>query len=193
MLRSRSRSHDARLPRVLFALLLCGSTAVQGQQSPPLTLGVRVRITHNESTGAVPLQGTVARRTADSLVLRIEDTERDSALAYSQIAGIAISRGMRTRTARGAGIGFLVGAFVGAALGATGGDDDACCMGGAGPNWILAAVGAVVTGLVGTITGSVIGAHQHTERWESIPPRLWRVGADTEHAPSSVSPSSVSP
>ena len=129
--------------------------------------------------------GTVMRSDGDSLVLRLEGTERILAVAYPQLTGLALSRGVKSQTAKGAGIGFLMGAIGGAILGATAPDDGGCCMGGSGPNWILAAIGGGVLGVGGLVVGSVIGARHRTERWESISP----ISASPSHGRSPRPPS----
>ena len=159
-----------------IVLLVTGTAAAGAQGAPRITAGLRVRITHTDAAEPSPIIGTVLQRDADSLVLRVAGSERRVAVAYPQLSGLALSRGMKSRTAKGAGIGFLVGAAVGGILGATASSDGGCCMGGGGPNMILAAVGSGVLGIGGLVVGSVIGAHHPIERWESLPPIAWSTG-----------------
>jgi len=156
-----------------IVLLVIGTATAGAQGAPRITAGLRVRITHTDAAEPSPIIGTVLRSDADSLVLRVAVNERSVAVAYPQLSGLALSRGMKSRTAKGAGIGLLLGAVGGAILGSTSNPDGGCCMSGGGVMSPLTALGAGVFGVVGLVVGSVIGAHHPIERWESLPLIAW--------------------
>ncbi len=83
------------------------------------------------------------------------------------------SRGRKSNSAEGAGIGLLVGAATGAIIGLASGDDE--------PGFITwtaeqkAGVGAVLLGGVGGVIGLIAGATITTDRWNEVPVDRLRV------------------
>ncbi len=144
------------VPLLLFAMPASGRA--QGAASPPrVKPGSRVRVT---TTGAGTIIGRVTAAVDDTLRIvsvREADTLR---IATSRIRAIDVSTGQHRRRWRGAGIGFLAGAALGAVIGAASYQKPTKCA-----DWCFdfgpgfdAAAGGIVLGAIGTITGAITGA-----------------------------------
>ena len=156
--------------------------AAQGGASVELLSGARVRVT-TPATGR--FVGTVVSATADSV--RVELAGGASmALPTPAITQLELSTGARRQGWRGAGIGLLVGAGVGGAIGLatyrrTQCDDpilDAivCSLVDQTSRSVTMISDATLGGAAGALVGALIGSVPH-ERWVRVPlERTVRVG-----------------
>jgi hypothetical protein len=95
-------------------------------------------------------------------------------LPLDSVTRLDVSRGRKTNTARGAGIGFLLGGLVGAVI--VYASYEECvpqgpwsCIGPDFGSGFAAAVGGVIGGLGGLVAGAIIGTAIKTERWQEVP------------------------
>ena len=141
-----------RLPlATAFALIVLPAIALsQGVSIDPLSLqsGTRARILAPTAGSKYELI-TVASASPDSLRYSLYPSLVTKSLAWQQISKMDASMGRHTNVARGAGIGFLVGAVGGAIL-------------GAGPKAVF---WGICGGTLGGFGGAVIGFGQRTENW----------------------------
>ena len=154
--------------RLLYALALasCISVPAAAQDAPPardlrglgVSAGSRVKVTAS-TVSPEPMKGRVVDLTADSLLLargegaRLQiDTRRVESLS------VAAGHARFAWALKGAGIGFLAGAILGAQAG------------GRGDHSGLGALAGFVAGvIVGTPLGAGIGAVAAPERWTPVP------------------------
>ena len=163
-----------------FTSMLCAvalMTPVPGlcQISPvgevPVAAGSRVRIASPLFGGAKQI-GTVVSVSRDTLILRQGIAAVDRSIATSDIAAVDVSKGMHSRKAKGALWGMLIGAGAGAVIGyATYKDPPPCdidfCWNvnfGPASKESNAAFAGVLVGLLGSLVGTIVGAHE-TEGW----------------------------
>ena len=104
-----------RAARVVYAIALLLPSLAAAQMATPIAVGSRVRITAAPS-GDKKLTGTVMSLSADTLTLRQGAETNYRAFGISDISQIEVSTGTRTRKAKGALVGSLVGAASGALL-----------------------------------------------------------------------------
>jgi hypothetical protein len=144
-----------------FALIALPATALsQGVRIDPLSLqsGARARILAPTAGSKYELI-TVGSASPDSLRYNLYPSLATRSLAWQQISKMDASMGRHTNGARGAGIGFLVGAIGGAILGGRS----------------RAVFGGIAGGTLGGLVGAVVGFGQQTENW--IPVALPRTAA----------------
>ena len=159
---------------MLISLIVAPLATIASQQSPPVKAGDRVRVMAPSVSGS-PFVGTFAAVEADSLV--VHDSVDIWRLSLASVEQVDLSRGRKSHTLLGAGIGFLVGGGVAVALLYTGGSTSLCdqsanqdamnpgeCIG-------LTALG----GVAGAGLGAIIGGFIRTERWQGIPLERVRV------------------
>jgi hypothetical protein len=148
-----------RLRTLLAASLAIAPLATIASQEPPaIKSGDRVRVTA-PTVSAGPLVGTVLTLESDSLV--VQGGINAWRLSLATITHLDRSRGRRSHTLLGAGIGLLVGAGVGALVA---GNDAGCEI-----DLACAAIGAGIVGGGGALIGAVAGALVRTERWAEVP------------------------
>ncbi len=157
----------------ILAAVLVFSSPLTAQMAG-VAAGARVRVT-SPSDNLKKHVGTIMEVRADSVVVSGRQGPRSVALA--NITALDVSTGTRTRVMRSGLIGFGAGALVGAGLGAAAHEDckEKCFYVIQTSRGQDMALGAVVLGAAGLITGSVIGALTHTDRWEPRGPSV-RVG-----------------
>jgi hypothetical protein len=118
---------------------------------------------------------TVVSSTSDGLVFRQNAQAAPQTLSGGVITRMEISTGTRAHKAKGALIGFVTGAAVGAILGAATWQRPTCkdpnnafgCFAiDFGPGGSAAIAGAL-GGIVGTIVGALVGIHQ-TDTWVPV-------------------------
>ena len=145
-----------------MSLVVAPLTTIASQESPVLKRGDRVRVRAPSVSGG-PFIGTLVALETDSLVVQGGTSTRRLALA--SIAHLDISRGRRSHTVMGAGIGFLVGAGVGTVwiLSSYGGGGDC------DPVGPCIALACAFLGGGGAVVGAVTGALIRTERWAEVP------------------------
>jgi hypothetical protein len=148
-----------RLTTLLATSLAIAPLATIASQEPPaIKSGDRVRITAPTVSGG-PLVGTVLTLETDSLV--VQGGTNTWRLSLASITHLDRSRGQRSHTLLGAGIGFLVGAGAGVVWGAS----QASC----DPAGACVPFGAAVGGGGGVLLGVVVGVLVRTERWAEVP------------------------
>jgi len=126
-----------------------------------LKSGDRLRVTF--ALGGPRIEATFLSYDADSLRFAPRDTALLSrhALAFTEIQVLQAYRGRRPATGRGALIGALAGAAVGAVLvSANPGECE--------PAFSCAAFGAVVVGGGGLVLGAILGAVLGHDHWERL-------------------------
>ena len=154
-----------RMLAVMMPLALVGPPVVAGAQTPGSTLQAGDRVRVRASTMPTEAVGEVVDAQSDVLTIRVPDKAASIEVPRSAITHLQRSLGMRRNTAKGAGVGALIGAAAGVVfvVAASGGESSE---GGAG-SWALI-FGAAGAG-AGAILGTAIGAAQKTERWQGIP------------------------
>ena len=146
-------------PVVLLVVFASTASAQQPRDLPPeVQPGVRVRVV---SPAAGTVTGRVTAVQGDEFLVardRLADTVR---LSANQLASLDLSVGRHKRRWRGAGLGLLGGAALGAVIGAAtyqkpdcSGEAYFCDLG----RGFDASFGAVVFGGVGAVTGALVGA-----------------------------------
>ncbi|HKP15702.1 MAG TPA: hypothetical protein VJT85_06545 [Gemmatimonadaceae bacterium] len=151
---------------------------VSGQS---IQAGSRVRVTH---PGEGTRTGTVVALTADTLDVLLEGRSAAAHLPLEQVTRLDVSRGMEHHVLRRSGIGFLVGAGLGAVTGAIAESDcstakEFICLGAGGG----ALLGGIALGAVGGVVGLVAGLAP-SERWERVtvqPRRVSLVSPSRSH------------
>lgn len=140
-----------------FVLMFCMAAlvsptraAAQADSVPewPVAAGSRVRIL-TPVLGKRHVTGDVVAATPDTLLFRAARESTSTAISTPNIVSIEIARGTHTNTARGGFGGFVLGALVGAAIGAAA-SPPPCS------NCLDFSQGAAALG--GGLTGGVIGA-----------------------------------
>jgi len=153
---------------VLATALL--APVVADAQAPAVVAGTRVRVTapsidlRRHVTTIVDVRG-------DSIVFGVPDNPRSVAL--SDVTALEVSAGKHRRFLRSAALGLGIGAIVGAVVGAA--TYEECvptefldCLLADESRGQSAATGGVVLGVVGLLTGAVVGAVRRTDRWVSV-------------------------
>lgn len=160
--------------RVIGLALACALLAhkAEGQGVVP---GDRVRVVQVQG-GRVLLRGTLVRRNADSATILSESAgstggTNESTVAISRGNRLERSAGQVASTARGVGMGLLVGAATGALLGAVTYRPPDCtsaliCLDyGRG---FSAMGGAIVLTPIGMVIGGIVGANHKHEAWKRL-------------------------
>jgi hypothetical protein len=138
-------------------------TSAGGQTRTRSVLGQAVRIT----APAVDLDrhvGPLLALRTDTLVV---GGDSSIAVAVADVVRFEVRSGTRRHPGRGAGIGFLAGAVVGAGAGVwfASAGEETCQIGAAG----CIAVGTVLVGGAGAVIGAGVGALIATPKWRTIP------------------------
>jgi hypothetical protein len=139
----------------------------------PVAVGSRVRVL----TPAFGTQeGVAVSVTTDSLIFRPADDTAHEPIPLAQITKLDMSTGTYSRKGTFAGVGFLIGATVGAVAGAASYPKPTCdtrlqtCFNnlvGPGSRKSSAILGGALLGLVGAALGAFVGA-QPTDTWASV-------------------------
>jgi len=135
----------------------------------PLDSGSKVRIL-SAVLGDQFQKGTVISTKADSVVFRPASQLTPFSIATNNIVKLELARGSHQRKAKGALIGFLVGAAGGAALAAATYKRTPC-------SWVCifdfsrgqtAFLGGTLGALGGTLVGTLLGAAMPAETWVPV-------------------------
>ena len=149
--------HTARLIAIVVATSAAAPTASAQTTSRPL-----VRISHNAACCVDPFIGTLVATSADSIWIRPERASASSAPIPIPRASVrSLVRGERVGAHKlvGAGLGLLTGAVAGGFVGrASACECDLRSM--------SIAAGTVAGGLVGILTGTLIGAVNPHYEWD---------------------------
>jgi hypothetical protein len=151
---------------VQFLLLATVAHPLAAQLAPLLGPGTRVRVHHADPCCVTPVTGSLVSVSGDSLVL----SWRLGRLALPRTAVQSLERGydVGSRTTKGAFLGFLAGAAVGAATVLVTTDcqgDDICRR----FTPVFAGIGAGIGSLAGAAVGAIIGRSIRREEWRSVP------------------------
>src|SRR5262245_28277062 len=163
-----------RLSIVVAGAVLSFVVAKDLPADPPVRLepGARVRLTGQKLKGLDPsdlfateVLGTLEGWDEESIHVRIRDPERvvRSKRAAIDVLDVSVRpKRLGCRTAKGAVVGTLVGASLGAIAGSSGtsGTSGLCFDRGE-----LVAIGAIE----GLLIGSIVGVIRGTERWKAVP------------------------
>lgn len=155
-----------RVATLLLLLMLSSERGVASQEPPPVPVGDRARVTGPEVRAASSVETSV--ELTDTLAIHEEADSRVFVLTVPAVTRLEASRRHESRAARGAGIGFLGGALIGAVYGAA--------RAGTGPGEIdlptdtSAALHAAVFGAGGALVGLAVGAAIKVDEWESVSP-----------------------
>ncbi|NUO64948.1 MAG: hypothetical protein HOQ12_06195 [Gemmatimonadaceae bacterium] len=148
---------------VSCAVAVAAAAPVASAQTVRPDSGARVRLRLHSDPEYV-YQGVLLAPVGDSVVVGVPG-ERALRIARPSVRQMQVgTRGSRTRsTFAGIGIGLVAGAAVGAMVGqATTRPDDFF-----GPE--LAAAGATLLGVVGGVTGGIVGYNRVGTRWRDVP------------------------
>jgi len=157
----------------VIAVLLIPLARAKAQDRPVLEPGVRVRVaTAPQASRPDWIVGTVIAVTGDRLAIRPQpDSGAVIDIARNTVTRLELSRGQHSKALTGLGLGFLVGAGAGAAIGsaALGEGRDLAPVD-------AALIGAVPGAVVGALIGLAIGSGSKSERWQEIPLTLSGMG-----------------
>jgi hypothetical protein len=153
---------------VVLVTLAAGASAQQPSSvSSSVQPGARVRVS---APGAGTLTGRVVAVEGDSLLLARDRSADTLRLAQSQLTSLDVSVGRHKRRWRGAGLGFLGGAALGAVIGAAtykkpdcSGEAYFCDLG----QGFDATFGAALLGGVGAVVGAIIGGGS-ADDWQPV-------------------------
>ncbi len=110
------------LPAITLLALahtLGASTEATAQDTPPIAVGQRVRVSTESGATYVGSVGMVT-----SAVMEVQDEEgSQSSVPLSTVRRLEVSRGQKSARGKGAVIGSLTGALTGAVIGFSLGDD----------------------------------------------------------------------
>ena len=152
--------------KIVFSILLFVTACVPSQsvnEAPepvaPIAEGDRLRVTHDARCCASPTIGVVQSLSRDSLVIESAEGSERLAIARANIFQIQRWNERKTHMLRGALIGLLAGAGVGAIIGSMNSDSD----------WrpLSTAVDGMAGGVIGLLLGFAFGSRYGT--WETIP------------------------
>ena len=137
------------------------------QETSQLVPGATLRIAAPSVIGH-RFQATLVRLSADSLIVQPE-YDNPMVIPLSSVTKLEM-RGKKPNTLKGAGMGFLIGAGVGAMLLAIIDCEDILgptLPGGRCTTDVLE--GMVTMTAAGALVGAVIGSFSHTDRWVKVP------------------------
>ena len=163
ILPSRTRSHLEQWLLLTVLLIPLSFTSLAAQDTP--TAGDKVRVTTEEER----IVGYWVAWSENGLTLRTEERDSSLVVPLGSLTKLEVSQGLRSRTLKGAGIGFLVGGAAGLATAAI-----ACAIAGdCDPDdpltpLVYAFFGVLGAG-VGTLTGAIIGSIIKVDRWLDVP------------------------
>ncbi len=120
--------------------------------------------------------GTVVALKPDTLAVNVENRDSPLALPLASLTKLEVSRGQKSRTLKGAGIGFLVGGAAGLATAAIACAIAGDCAADDPYTGLVYAVFGVLGAGVGTLTGAIIGSTIKVDRWETVQLDQLRVG-----------------
>ena len=151
-----------------LALTLGASTEATAQDTPPVAVGQRVRV--STESGATHV-GLVTALSSGALELQDEEGSQRFSVPLASVTRLDVSRGLKSNTGKGAGVGFLAGAVTGVLIGFSLGDDPPLFSDDPFPfsAEVKAAVGFFLGGGGGAIIGALIGKDIHSDRWVEVP------------------------
>lgn len=159
------------VPRLLCALVFGITAAAAPAQTVMPDSGARVRVQLNSDSDFVYV-GRLLAPVRDSIIMHVPG-QPSLRVARSEVRQLQVGRrGSRApRTFAGIGIGVFTGAAFGALVGSAAGSEDDFF----GPEF-AAALGASFFGIIGGVTGGIIGYNHPGTAWRDVPVSA-RVGA----------------
>lgn len=148
---------------VSFGCLLPAGAAAQVFLPPA---GARVRVTLASSEKLV---GTLAGAHRDTLLVRPVDAQEARALPLGTLTRLEVSRGIHSRTGRGALIGLVGGAAAGAAGGMIACAGGNCVHNGEDLTTLVPVALGIGTGVLGAGVGALLGSGVRGESWATVP------------------------
>jgi hypothetical protein len=131
-----------------------------GAETPELSKGVRVRVSA-PSVRASRLTGVLVDVTPEHIRIAPDQGSAAMEILRKDLGQIEVSTGHRRHTLVGAGLGLVVGACTGAAIGA----QMEPGMAGVSGNVV---VGAGLIGTIGLAVGTIVGTLFRTETWTPL-------------------------
>lgn len=166
-----------RFPSLLLMIVVALPSDLHAQDAMvhawPVAAGSRVRV---QTPAFGKEEGTAVSVTGDSLIFRAADDAAFQPIPLAQITKLDVSTGTYSRKGMFAGVGFLIGAGVGAIAGAESYPKPTCdsrvqtCFNnlvGPGSRKSSAILGGVLVGLVGAAVGAFVGADP-IDRWAPV-------------------------
>jgi len=145
---------------IALGLSLVAATAGVGEaQDAAVSLSPGATVRLAEAATGSRLKGTVLEVSPEFLLVRTEPTAAPRRFDLAHLHSLEVSTGRKGNVGRGALIGFLPGAVVGAVLPGFGCDGD--CSG-----YIPASM--AIVGATTALIGAAIGAAVKTERWQPL-------------------------
>lgn len=151
---------------VLLLILGCLLPAGAAAQVFLPPAGARVRVTLASSEKLV---GTLSGAHRDTLLVRPVDAQEARALPLGTLTRLEVSRGIESRTGRGALIGLVSGAAAGAASGMIVCAGDNCVNSGEDLTTLVPVALGIGGGVVGAGVGALLGSGFHGENWATVP------------------------
>lgn len=162
------RSLAPRIGNGAWLLLILGCLLPTGASAqvflPPAGARVRVTLTSSEK-----LVGTLSGAHRDTLLVRPVDAQEARAFPLGTLTRLEVSRGIRTRTGRGALIGLVSGAAAGAAGGMIVCAGDNCAHNGEDLTTLVPVAMGIGAGVVGAGVGALLGSGVRGEDWATVP------------------------
>ena len=157
------------MQKIIIAMIVLSAVPRPGvaQTASALRQGVRIEVT---TVNAKSRSGTLMALTSDSLFFAPGARAQLASLAFADIKSVKVSRGRNhilgavTKGLVGAGIGSLAGGLIAAATWKEESMDFFC----GGSRGACAAFGVMMGGGFGLATGTLYGAIQGNERWETV-------------------------
>ena len=167
----------ARLCLSLAAIMIArpAASGAQAYSRAGIDVGTRARVTTPGVPGRDRYTGRVTAVSADTLTLERDDAPAPSAIPFSAITKLEVSRGKHPNGWRGAGIGFVGGAALGAVVGLVTHKPGrgncflliACTADYRPETGIDPSAGAALGAVGGTLIGAVAGRMIYSEKWET--------------------------
>ncbi len=153
---------------LVLAVLAAHGSSLTGQVTSSVVTGSRVRLTA-PSLGLNEAVGTVQETTDDALVVQFEYPRRRETVDRSEIAAMEVATEGQRKVLKSVGVGLLVGALSGAAIGLASGDDEGTFLAFSAEE--KAAMGGVALGLTGAVVGLIVGLVRRPDTWSPALPK----------------------
>lgn len=152
--------------KLAFAVsILLMVPAIAETQSATLAPGARVRLT-SPSHDFKRHVTTVTDVRGDSIVVGVRGSSRT--IALTDVTALEVSTGKQRQFFRNAALGLGIGALTGAVIGAVSYEECVDCWFGPQSAAQEAALGAVLLGTAGLVTGAIVGGFHRTDRWAPV-------------------------
>jgi hypothetical protein len=148
---------------LITGFLLAPCAVLSGQEPPPVQPGDRVRVTAL-GCGLRRFETTVEALRGDALVLPGDPSRSSNPInncPFASVTRLEVPRGRKSHVLPGLGLGYLVGAVVGAAV--------SDCEPSSSTQGICEAVPIALGASAGLVIGAIFGALIKTDRWEEVP------------------------